>query len=47
MLVFIFVIDVFFRGVMLKGHMEVLTDSFHKEMIWQDSDTMYYPQGSD
>lgn len=35
----------FFRGVMLKGHMEVLTDSFHKEMIWQDSDTMYYPQG--
>lgn len=35
----------FFRGVMLKGTMEVLTDSFHKEMIWQDGDTMYYKEG--
>jgi len=35
----------FFRGVMLKGTMEVLEDSSSKEMIWQAGDTMYYPQG--
>ena len=35
----------FFRGVMLKGHMEVLEDPASKEMIWRDGDTMYYPQG--
>ncbi|WP_349948892.1 pyridoxamine 5'-phosphate oxidase family protein [Lacrimispora sp. BS-2] len=35
----------FFRGVMLKGTMEVLEDPESKEMIWQDGDTMYYPQG--
>lgn len=35
----------FFRGVMLKGTMEVLTDVEHKAMIWQDGDTMYYPGG--
>lgn len=35
----------FFRGVMLKGKMEVLTDNPSKEMIWQDGDTMYYPEG--
>jgi len=35
----------FFRGVMLKGFMEVLEDSENKEMIWQDGDTMYYPEG--
>lgn len=35
----------FFRGVMLKGTMEVLTDSVHKEMIWQEGDTMYYKEG--
>ncbi|MGL5437449.1 MAG: pyridoxamine 5'-phosphate oxidase family protein [Lachnospiraceae bacterium] len=35
----------FFRGVMLTGTMEVLEDSTHKEMIWKDSDTMYYSQG--
>ena len=35
----------FFRGVMLKGTMEVLTDSKHKEMIWQEGDTMYYKEG--
>lgn len=35
----------FFRGAMLKGNMEVLTDSASKEMIWQDGDTMYYPLG--
>ncbi|MDD3323406.1 MAG: pyridoxamine 5'-phosphate oxidase family protein [Paludibacter sp.] len=35
----------FFRGVMLKGIMEVLEDSASKEMIWQDGDTMYYSKG--
>ncbi len=35
----------FFRGVMLKGTMEVLEDAASKEMIWQEGDTMYYPQG--
>ena len=35
----------FFRGVMLTGTMEVLTDSASKEMIWRDGDTMYYPGG--
>jgi len=35
----------FFRGVMLKGTMEVLEDSESKEMIWQKSDTMYYSKG--
>jgi general stress protein 26 len=35
----------FFRGIMLKGSMEVLEDSKSKEMIWQEGDTMYYPAG--
>ncbi len=35
----------FFRGVMLIGTMEVLEDSQSKEMIWQEGDTMYYPEG--
>ena len=35
----------FFRGVMLKGTMEVLTDSKTKNEIWQEGDDMYYPQG--
>lgn len=35
----------FFRGVMLKGTMEVLEDAANKEMIWQEGDTMYYPKG--
>jgi general stress protein 26 len=35
----------FFRGVMLKGIMEVFEDSTSKEMIWRDGDTMYYPLG--
>ncbi len=35
----------FYRGVMLKGIMEILEDSDSKEMIWQPGDTMYYPQG--
>lgn len=35
----------FFRGVMLKGTIEILEDAANKEMIWQDGDTMYYPKG--
>jgi general stress protein 26 len=35
----------FFRGVMLIGKMEVLTDKQTKEMIWEEGDTMYYPFG--
>lgn len=35
----------FFRGVMLKGTMEVLEDSQSKEMIWHEGDTMYYHKG--
>lgn len=35
----------FFRGVMLKGTMEVLEDAASKEMIWREGDTMYYPTG--
>lgn len=35
----------FFRGVMLVGTVEVLEDSAHKEMLWQEGDTMYYPEG--
>ena len=30
---------------MLRGTMEVLTDPASKEMIWQEGDTMYYPEG--
>jgi len=36
----------FFRGVMLKGTMEVLEDRASKEMFWQDGFTMYYPLGA-
>lgn len=35
----------FFRGVMLRGTMEVLTDAASKEMIWREGDTMYYKEG--
>jgi len=35
----------FFRGVMLKGSMEVMEDAPTKEMIWREGDTMYYPGG--
>ena len=30
---------------MLRGTMEVLVDSVSKEMIWQEGDIMYYPEG--
>ncbi len=35
----------FFRGAMLRGTMEVLTDAESKKMIWRDGDTEYYPEG--
>ncbi|MCL2480340.1 MAG: pyridoxamine 5'-phosphate oxidase family protein [Spirochaetaceae bacterium] len=35
----------FFRGVMLKGAMEVLDDAATKKMIWKEGDTMYYSKG--
>ena len=35
----------FFRGGMLLGTVEVLTDAAAKELIWREGDTMYYPQG--
>ena len=35
----------FFKGVMLKGAMEVLQDSESKEEIWRHGDEMYYPKG--
>lgn len=35
----------FFRGVMLKGKMEVLQDAESKEKIWKVGDKMYYPLG--
>ena len=35
----------FYRGIMLKGSIEVLEDSKSKEMIWQTGDTMYYKKG--
>ena len=34
-----------FKGMMLRGTMEVLTDAASKEMIWHDGDTQYYPGG--
>lgn len=35
----------FFKGIMLKGIVEVLEDKESKEMIWQFGDTMYYKKG--
>ena len=35
----------FFRGVMLKGKMEVLQDEESRKSIWQTGDRMYYPKG--
>lgn len=35
----------FFRGVMLRGTVEVLEDAESKTMIWREGDTMYYPGG--
>lgn len=35
----------YFRGALLKGKMEVLTDAASKELIWRDGDTEYYSEG--
>jgi general stress protein 26 len=35
----------FFRGVMLKGTMEVFEDDETKKMIWREGDATYYPLG--
>jgi general stress protein 26 len=37
----------FFRGVMLKGMMEVLDDVKIKEELWKDEFSMYYEGGRD
>ena len=34
-----------FKGMMLRGTMEVLTDAKSKEMIWREGDEQYYPEG--
>ena len=34
-----------FQGVMLRGHVEIKEDAASKEMLWQDGDELYYPQG--
>ena len=34
-----------FRGIMLKGTMDVLEDATSKQMIWREGDTLYYPLG--
>ncbi len=35
----------FFRGAMLRGTVEVLTDPETKGRIWREGDTIYYPLG--
>jgi len=35
----------FFRGVMLRGTMDVLEDASAKESIWRGGDTLYYSGG--
>jgi general stress protein 26 len=35
----------FFRGVMIKGKMEVLQDAASKQMIWHPGDERYYSLG--
>ena len=35
----------FYRAAMLRGTVEVLTDSASNEMIWEDGDSMYYKEG--
>ena len=35
----------FYRGVMLRGTMTVLTDSRSKKMIWRVGDELYYKKG--
>lgn len=35
----------YFRGIMLKGTMEVVTEQRIKDRIWRNGDTMYYKKG--
>ncbi|MCL2371154.1 pyridoxamine 5'-phosphate oxidase family protein [Candidatus Saccharibacteria bacterium] len=35
----------FYRGIMLKGKMEVIEDATTKKSIWQVGDRIYYPKG--
>ncbi len=35
----------FYRGIMLKGKVEILEDQKSKDMIWQDGDEIYYSKG--
>lgn len=37
----------FFRGAMLRGTVEVLTDRESRAMIWREGDERYYPAGVD
>lgn len=34
-----------FRGLMLSGEMEIVTDRAEKEKVWQEGWQMYYPRG--
>lgn len=34
-----------YKGLMLQGVMEVLTDREHKEMLWREGFEIYYPNG--
>lgn len=34
-----------FDGALLKGTMEILEDPQHKELLWRNGDTLYYPGG--
>jgi general stress protein 26 len=34
-----------FKGIMMKGKMEVLLDAKSKKLIWKEGDEMYYPKG--
>ncbi len=36
-----------FKGLMLIGRMEVLTDRKHREMLWCEGFELYYPKGID
>ncbi len=35
----------FYRGIMLRGTIEVLEDQESKNSIWQETDVLYYPEG--
>lgn len=33
------------KGIMLIGDMQVLTDKYHKQLLWRDGFEKYYPEG--